>query len=83
MDWFRDEAMKLKDQVQNLTKSVDKWKSKAITLEDDRKFLENQLKATRRENKLLKIALTKSKENIDVVEGDSLGSSRNITRSNS
>jgi hypothetical protein len=40
MDWFRDEAMKLKDQVAKLTKDVDKWKSKAITLEDDRKFLE-------------------------------------------
>ena len=39
---------------------MDKWKSKAITLEDDRKFLENQLKSTRRENKLLKIALSKS-----------------------
>jgi hypothetical protein len=63
--------------------SVDKWKSKAITLEDDRKFLENQLKATRRENKLLKIALTKSKDIREDEEADAFHGANSYRRSTS
>ncbi|OMJ76130.1 hypothetical protein SteCoe_24573 [Stentor coeruleus] len=61
LEWFRDEAVKLGESTQYYKKESEKWKAKAESLEDDRKFLENQLKATKRKIKLLQIDREESK----------------------
>ncbi|CAG9328851.1 unnamed protein product [Blepharisma stoltei] len=53
MEWFREEAVKLGESAQFYKKEADKWKAKAESLEDDRKFLETQLKTAKRKIKLL------------------------------
>ena len=55
LEFFQDEAVKLGESSQYFKKEADKWKAKAESLEDDRKFLENQLKATKRKIKLLQV----------------------------
>ncbi|OMJ67353.1 hypothetical protein SteCoe_35499 [Stentor coeruleus] len=62
LDWFRDEAVKLGESTQHYKKESEKWKAKAESLEDDRKFLENQLKATKRKIKLLQVEKDDSKD---------------------
>ena len=57
LDWFRKEALKLGSTCENFKREVEKWKSKADALEDDKSFLEKQLLKAKRQNKLLKVAL--------------------------
>lgn len=51
LEWFREEAVKLGDTCQFYKKECDKWKAKAESLEDDRKFLEFQLKSAKKQIK--------------------------------
>lgn len=51
LEWFREEAVKLGDTCQFYKKECDKWKAKAESLEDDRKFLEFQLKSAKKQLK--------------------------------
>jgi len=53
LEWFREEAVKLGDTCQFYKKECDKWKAKAESLEDDRKFLEFQLKSAKKQIKEL------------------------------
>jgi hypothetical protein len=54
MEWFRDEAVVLGDSYKHYKRSSERWKAKAASLEEDRKFLETQVKnATRQNRKLL------------------------------
>jgi hypothetical protein len=55
LDWFREEAIKLGESTQFYKKESDKWKAKAESLQDDRNFLENQLKTAKRKLKLLEL----------------------------
>ena len=57
LDWFRKEALNLGTTCENFKRDVEKWKSKADALEDDKNFLEKQLLSSKRQNKLLKGAL--------------------------
>lgn len=59
LEWFRDEALKLGKNCQTLRKDIEKWKAKAENLEDDKSFLEKQIMSSKRQNKLLKVALSK------------------------
>ncbi|CAG9316631.1 unnamed protein product [Blepharisma stoltei] len=47
VNWFREEAVKLGENAQFYKKEADKWKAKAESLEDDRRFLEAQLRAAK------------------------------------
>ncbi len=64
LEWFKDESLKLNDLVTNLRREVEKWKSKAMSSDDELKFLVNQLKVTRRENQLLKGQVVRLGESI-------------------
>lgn len=55
LDWFREEAIKLGESTQFYKKESDKWKAKAESLQDDRNFLENQLKNVKRKMKILQM----------------------------
>ena len=47
LDWFREEAVHLGETTQLYKKEADKWKAKADSLEEDRKFLEEQLRCAK------------------------------------
>jgi TPP-dependent indolepyruvate ferredoxin oxidoreductase alpha subunit len=72
LEWFREEAVRLGDVCNNQQKEIEKWRAKAEALEEDRKFLEQQIKAAKRQNKLLKTALgrTDDREQIDTHSTD-------------
>ena len=55
LEFFQNEAIKLGESSQFFKKEAEKWKAKAESLEDDRKFLESQLKSTKRKIKLLQV----------------------------
>ena len=62
LEWFREEAVKLGDTCQFYKKECDKWKAKAESLEDDRKFLEFQLKAAKKQIKDLNSQLNRDQD---------------------
>jgi len=57
LDWFMNEALRLDELCKKYKKELDKWKGKAEALEDDRQFLENQIKQAKRNNKSLRSAV--------------------------
>lgn len=57
LDWFMNEALRLDELCKKYKKELDKWKGKAEALEDDRQFLENQIKQAKRNNKSLRTAV--------------------------
>lgn len=60
LDWFMGEALRLDELCKRYKKDLDKWKGKAEGLEDDRAFLENQIKAAKKNNKTLRGAVQKA-----------------------
>merc|ERR1719160_1667508 len=60
LDWFMNEALRLDELCKKYKKELDKWKGKADALEDDRQFLQNQIKTAKRSNKSLRGAVEKA-----------------------
>lgn len=60
LDWFMNEALRLDELCKKYKTELDKWKGKADALEDDRSFLENQIKGAKRNNKALRGAVEKA-----------------------
>merc|ERR1719410_1516690 len=60
LDWFMNEALRLDELCKKYKKELDKWKGKAEALDDDRQFLENQIKTAKRNNKTLRGAVEKA-----------------------
>ena len=60
LDWFREEALQLGEKTHLYKKEAEKWKAQAETVEDDRRFLEEQLKSAKKRIK----DLEESKKNI-------------------
>jgi hypothetical protein len=60
LDWFMNEALRLDELCKKYKKELDKWKGKAESLEDDRSFLESQIKTAKRNNKTLRGAVEKA-----------------------
>lgn len=54
LDWFMHEALRLDELCKKHKQDLDKWKSKAEALEDDRQFLENSIKNAKKNNKTLR-----------------------------
>ena len=65
LEWFQTESVKLNELVVDLRREVEKWKSKALANEDERKFLEHQLKLSKKEINDLKVQMGKAKPLID------------------
>jgi hypothetical protein len=53
-DWFRNEALRLDKICKEYKRSVEMWKNKAQALEEDRKFMEDMIMNSKKENLKLK-----------------------------
>ena len=48
-DWFRNEALRLDKICKEYKRNLEIWKNKAQILEEDRKFMENQVLLTKKQ----------------------------------
>ena len=56
-EWYRNEALRLDTFVTNMKKDIEYMKEKLENVEDDRNWLEKQLKTSKKQNKILKVKL--------------------------
>mmetsp|Transcript_74081 Transcript_74081/g.239514 ORF Transcript_74081/g.239514 Transcript_74081/m.239514 type:complete len:451 (+) Transcript_74081:73-1425(+) len=61
LDYFVKEAVRLDELCRGYKKEVDKWKAKADALDEDRRFLEDQIKGAKRQNKILRAAAERAR----------------------
>lgn len=62
---LRGEQIKLDEAKEKQKKETLKWKTKAQILEEDKKFLECQIKDAKRHNKLLKLAIGRLQKELE------------------
>lgn len=64
VDWFTKEALRLDELSKLYKKEWDKWRTQAEALDEDKKFLEGQLKAMKKENHTLRAAIERAQTTI-------------------
>ena len=63
LTWFRDEVDRLLKMKENHFNTIDMMSTKVQTMMAEKQFMEEQVKASKRQNKLLVMALTKQENN--------------------
>ena len=59
LNWFRDEVERLVKMKEDNFNTIDQMSTKVQTMIAEKKFMEDQVKASKRQNKLLVMALSK------------------------
>ena len=60
--WFKNEATKLDAILEGQKRELQKMKNRQSNLKEDRKFLRDQVKDAKKNNKLLEVALKKTED---------------------
>lgn len=63
--WFKGEALKLDETLENQKRDIQKQKSRINEMKEDEKFLKDSLKESMHKKKLIKIATTKTQQQND------------------
>jgi hypothetical protein len=62
---IRDDQIRMEKEKDERVKEIKKWQSRANNFEQERDFLQQQVLESKRQNKLLKIAITRLKDQVD------------------
>mmetsp|Transcript_15025 Transcript_15025/g.27656 ORF Transcript_15025/g.27656 Transcript_15025/m.27656 type:complete len:387 (+) Transcript_15025:705-1865(+) len=81
MEWFRDEAVVLGDSYKHYKRTAERWKAKASSLEEDRKFLETQVKNARKQNRKLMAQIDFTKKGTGKASNSTFLTETNLPRS--
>lgn len=73
LGWFKDEVDRLTKMREDNFNSIDMLSTKVQTMLAEKRFMEEQVKASKRQNKLLVMALTKQEATQANIEGEITG----------
>ncbi|CAD7942832.1 unnamed protein product [Amoebophrya sp. A25] len=60
--WFMKEALRLDELCKKYLQEMERWKQRSDQLDDDRSFLENQIKKSKGQNRALRLAVEKAQQ---------------------
>ena len=82
-DWYRSEALRLDTFATNIKKDLKFMRERLTTIDEDRNWLERQLKASKKQNKLLRAELEIRLSATPATSGPPTASNRNASSSSS